>query len=35
MSPGWGIVVLPSELINQRGDVVQKGDRLMIARRPS
>jgi acyl dehydratase len=34
--PGWGIVVLPSELINQRGDVVQKGEhRLMIPRRPS
>jgi acyl dehydratase len=34
--PGWGIVVLPSELINQRGDVVQKGEhRLMIPRRPA
>jgi acyl dehydratase len=33
--PGWGIVVLPSELINQRGKVVQKGEhRLMIPRRP-
>ena len=33
--PGWGIVVLPSELINQRGEVVQKGEhRLMIPRRP-
>lgn len=33
--PGWGIVVLPSELINQHGDVVQKGEhRLMIPRRP-
>lgn len=33
--PGWGIVVLPSELVNQRGDVVQKGEhRLMIPRRP-
>jgi len=34
--PGWGIVVLPSELINQRGEVVQKGEhRLMIPRRPA
>jgi acyl dehydratase len=34
--PGWGIVVLPSELINQRGEVVQKGEhRLMILRRPA
>jgi len=33
--PGWGIVVLPSELINQRGEAVQKGEhRLMIPRRP-
>ena len=33
--PGWGIVVLPSELINQDGQVVQKGEhRLMIPRRP-
>lgn len=33
--PDWGIVVLPSELINQRGEVVQKGEhRLMIPRRP-
>jgi acyl dehydratase len=33
--PGWGIVILPSELINQTGDVVQKGEhRLMIPRRP-
>ena len=33
--PGWGIVVLPSELINQRGEVVQTGEhRLMIPRRP-
>lgn len=33
--PGWGIVVLPSELINQNGEVVQKGEhRLMIPRRP-
>ena len=34
--PGWGIVVLPSELINQRGEVVQQGEhRLMIPRRPA
>ena len=33
--PGWGIVVLPAELINQRGEVVQRGEhRLMIPRRP-
>lgn len=33
--PGWGIVVLPSELINQRGEVVQRGEhRLMVPRRP-
>ena len=33
--PGWGIVVLPSELLNQRDQVVQKGEhRLMIPRRP-
>jgi len=33
--PGWGIVVLPAELVNQRGEVVQKGEhRLMIPCRP-
>ena len=33
--PGWGIVVIPSELINQRGEAVQLGEhRLMIPRRP-
>jgi acyl dehydratase len=33
--PDWGIVVLPSELINQHQVVVQKGEhRLMIPRRP-
>ncbi len=33
--PGWGIVVLPSELINQHDEVVQSGEhRLMIPRRP-
>jgi acyl dehydratase len=33
--PGWGIVVLPSELINQHGVVVQRGEhRLMVLRRP-
>jgi acyl dehydratase len=33
--PGWGIVVLPSALFNQHGQVVQKGEhRLMIPRRP-
>ena len=34
--PAWGIVVLPAELINQDGIVVQQGEhRLMIPRRPS
>jgi acyl dehydratase len=34
--PGWGIVVLPSKLINQRGEVVQQGEhRLMVPRRPA
>lgn len=33
--PGSGIVVLPSELINQHGEVVQLGEhRLMIPCRP-
>jgi acyl dehydratase len=33
--PGWGIVVLPSELVNQDGEIVQKGEhKLMILRRP-
>jgi acyl dehydratase len=33
--PGWGIVVLASELINQHGAVVQTGEhRLMIPRCP-
>jgi acyl dehydratase/predicted enzyme related to lactoylglutathione lyase len=32
---GWGIVILPSELINQNGDIVQSGEhRLMIPLRP-
>ena len=32
---GWGIVVLPCNLINQRGKVVQKGvHKLMVKRRP-
>ena len=34
--PGWGIVVLPSELLNQRDEVVQLGEhRLMIPCRPA
>ena len=34
VKPGWGIVVLPSELINQKGEVVQRGEhRLMVPRR--
>lgn len=33
--PEWGIVVLPSQLINQHGEVVQQGEhRLMVPRRP-
>src|ERR1700716_2737781 len=33
--PGWGIVNLASELINQDGEVAQKGEhKLMILRRP-
>jgi len=33
--PGWGIVVMPAELINQQGQIVQKGEhRLMVPRRP-
>jgi len=33
---GWGIVILPAELINQRDEVVQRGEhRLMIPRRPA
>jgi acyl dehydratase len=33
--PDWGIVVLPSELLNQHDQVVQKGEhRLMVPRRP-
>jgi len=32
--PGWGIVILPSELINQRDEVVQKGEhRLLLPNR--
>ena len=31
---GWGIVVIPTELVNQHGDVVQRGEhKLMIPRR--
>ena len=33
--PDWGIVIIPCELINQNGEVVQRGEhRLMIPRRP-
>ena len=33
--PGWGTVVVPVELVNQRGEVVQKGEhRVMVPRRP-
>jgi len=33
--PGWGILVIPCELVNQNGEVVQRGEhKLMIRRRP-
>lgn len=33
--PGWGIVIVPVQLINQRGEVVQKGQhRVMVPCRP-
>lgn len=33
--PDWGIVVISTELLNQKGQVVQKGEhRLMVPRRP-
>jgi acyl dehydratase len=33
--PGWGIVIIPCELINQNGEVVQRGEhKLMVPRRP-
>jgi acyl dehydratase len=33
--PEWGIVTIPCELINQNGEVVQRGEhRLMVLRRP-
>lgn len=33
--PGWGIVVIPCELINQDGKVVQRGEhKLMVPCRP-
>jgi acyl dehydratase len=33
--PGWGIVLIPCELINQSGEVVQRGEhKLMVPRRP-
>ena len=34
--PGWGIVVLPAELMDAQGRVFQKGEhRLMVPRRPA
>jgi acyl dehydratase len=34
--PEWGIVSLPCELVNQHGEVVQRGEhKLMIPRRPA
>ena len=33
--PGWGIVIIPCELVNQNGEVVQRGEhKLMVLRRP-
>lgn len=33
--PGWGIVILPTDLINQHGQIVQTGEhKLMIPCRP-
>lgn len=33
--PGWGIVIIPVELINQKGELVQRGEhKLMVPRRP-
>jgi len=33
--PGWGIVMIPCELVNQNGEVVHRGvHKLMIPRRP-
>jgi acyl dehydratase len=33
--PCWGIVIIPCELINQSGEVVQRGEhKLMVPRRP-
>lgn len=32
---GWGIAVMPTELVNQHGEVVQRGEhKVMIPRRP-
>jgi acyl dehydratase len=34
--PGWGIVIIPGELINQKSEIVQHGEReLMVPRRPT
>jgi acyl dehydratase len=33
--PQWGLVVIGAELVNQRGEVVQRGEhKLMVPRRP-
>jgi acyl dehydratase len=33
--PGWGILAIPCDLVNQNGQVVQRGEhKLMIPRRP-
>jgi acyl dehydratase len=34
--PDWGIVIVPCELINQNGEVVQRGEhKMMVPRRPA
>lgn len=34
--PGWGIVIIPCELLNQRNEVVQRGEhKLMVPCRPA
>ena len=34
--PDWGIVIIPVELVNQNGEIVQRGEhKLMVPRRPS
>ncbi len=33
--PGWGILTIGSDLVNQQGEIVQQGEhKLMILKRP-